>query len=284
MAKLSEKQRARLPKSAFASIDSRGRRRLPIYDEAHIRSALGRFNQVAFESDAARDQARTRLLRAAKRFGVVPVGFIEAQLRTERRRGHADAQAQRVKKLPTGVVTFVMTDIEGSTSILAELGADYASLMADVRRVLREKVRRAGGHEVEVHADDFLAAFAKAPAALDAALAIQRRMGDKAWPTKRPVRIRIGIHRGHPTLSETGYIGLSVHAVARVCQAAHGGQVLVSRSAHDAMTDELPDDVTFRSLGRRRLRGFPRPDVIYQVQAPDLPRRFPPLRTSLSRG
>jgi len=281
MAKLSDRKRAQLPKSAFAYIDSRGRRRLPIYDQAHVRSALGRFNQVAFESDAARDQARTKLLRAAKRFGVVPVGFIEAQLRTERRRGHADAQAQRVKKLPTGAVTFLMTDIEGSTSILSELGVDYGSLMADVRRVLREKVRRAGGHEVEVHADDFLAAFAKAPAALDAALAIQRRMRDKAWPSKRPVRIRIGIHRGHPTLTQTGYIGLSVHAVARVCQAAHGGQILVSRSAHDAMTDEFPDDVTFRSLGRRRLRGFPRPDVIYQVQVPDLPKKFPRLRTSI---
>jgi len=281
MAKLSAKKRAQLPKSAFAYIDSRGRRRLPIYDEAHIRSALGRFNQVAFESDAAREQARTKLLRAARKFGVLPVGFIEAQLRTERRRGHADAQAQRVKKLPAGAVTFVMTDIEGSTSLLAELEVEYAALMADVRRLLRDKVRRAGGHEVEVHADDFLAAFANAPAALDAALAIQRRMRDKAWPSKRPVRIRIGIHRGHPTVTETGYIGLSVHAVSRVCQAAHGGQILVSRSAHEAMTDELPDDVTFRSLGRRRLRGFPRPDVIYQVQAPDLPKRFPPLRTRI---
>ncbi len=284
MAKLTEKKRAQLPKSAFAYIDSHGRRRLPIFDEAHVRSALGRFNQVAFESDAARDQARTKLLRAAKRFGVVPVGFIEAQLRTERRRGHADAQARHVKKLPSGTVTFLMTDIEGSTSLLAELGVEYAALMADVRRLLRDKVRRAGGHEVEVHADEFLAAFAEAPAALDAAIGIQRRVGDKAWPSKRPVRIRIGIHRGHPTLTETGYIGLSVHAVSRVCQAAHGGQILVSRSAHEAMTDEPPDDVTFRSLGRRRLRGFPRPDVIYQVLAPDLPKRFPRLRTSLSRG
>lgn len=281
MAKLTEKKRAQLPKSAFAYIDSHGRRRLPIFDEPHVRSALSRFNQVAFESNGAREQARTKLLRAAKRFGVVPVGFIEAQLRTERRRGHADAQARQVKKLPSGTVTFLMTDIEGSTTHLADLGVEYAVFMADVRRLLREKVRRAGGHEVEVHADDFLAAFAKAPAALDAALAIQRRVRDKAWPNKRPVRIRIGIHRGHPTVTETGYIGLSVHAVSRVCEAAHGGQILVSRSAHEAMTEELPDDVTFRSLGRRRLRGFPRPDVIYQVTAPDLPKRFPPLRTRI---
>ena len=281
MAKLSDKQRALLPRNSFAYIDSRGRRRLPIYDEAHVRSALGRFNQVQFESEAAREEARIRVLRAARRFGVLPVGFIQSQLRTERRRGQADTQALRAEKWPTGAVTFLMTDIEGSTTLLADLEDRYASLLYDVRRLLRAQVRRTGGHEVEVHADELLAAFARSSAALDAALAIQRRMRDKRWPDEREIRIRIGVHRGHPTRTETGYIGLSVHAVSRVCQAAHGGQILVSRSAHEAMTDEVPDDVAFRSLGRRRLRGFPRPDLIYQVLAPDLPRRFPRLRTSI---
>jgi class 3 adenylate cyclase len=281
LAKLTDAQRAHLPRSAFAYIDSRGRRRLPIYDEAHIRSALGRFNQVQFESDAAREQARVRLLRAAKRIGVLPVGFIEAQLRTERRRGQADTHARRSASLPRGAVTFLMTDIEGSTTLLADLGDRYGALLADVRRLIRAQVRRAGGHEVEVHADDFLAAFVRAPAALDAAMAIQRRTRDKSWPEGRQVRVRIGIHRGHPTLTETGYIGLSVHAVARVCQAAHGGQILVSRSAHEAMVDPLPAGITFRDLGQHRLRGFPRPDNLYQVEAPDHSTDFPPLRTSL---
>jgi class 3 adenylate cyclase len=281
MAKLSDAQRAKLPKSAFAYIDSRGRRRLPIYDEAHIRSALGRFNQVHFESDAAREQARTRLLRAAKRIGVLPVGFIEAQLRTERRRGQEDTHARRAANLPRGAVTFLMTDIEGSTTLLADLGDRYGALLADVRRLIRAQVRRAGGHEVEVHADDFLAVFARTPASLDAALAIQRRMRDKSWPDDREVRVRIGIHRGHPTLTETGYIGLSVHAVARVCQAAHGGQILASRSAREATIVALAEGISFRDLGEHKLRGFPRPDVLYQAEAPDLPTEFPPLRTGL---
>jgi class 3 adenylate cyclase len=281
VAGLTEKQRAKLPRSAFAYVDSHGRRRLPIYDEAHVRSALSRFNQVQFETDADREAARTSLLRAAKRYGIVPVGFIEAQLRRERTRGQADAAARRAAALPTGTVTFLMSDVEGSTALLAELGEGYGAILSDVRRVIREKVRKAGGHEVEVHADEFLGVFASAPAALEAAVMIQRRMAEKAWPTRRPVQVRIGLHRGHPTLADGHYIGLSVHAVARVCQSAHGGQIVGSRSAREAMAEHAPEDVTFRSLGEHRLRGFQRPDVLYQVMGPGLKRRFPPLRTTL---
>jgi class 3 adenylate cyclase len=280
MADLSDKQRALLPKRAFAYIDSKGRRRLPIYDVAHIRSALGRFNQVQFESEAAREEALSRVLKAARRFGVLPVGFIESQLRTERRRGQADRLARRSEKWPTGTVTFLMTDIEGSTSLLADLEDRYAKLLSDVRRLLRAQVRSAGGHEVETHADELLAAFARPHSAVEAALGIQRRLRDKRWPDERQVRTRIGVHRGHPTRTETGYIGLSVHAVARVCQAAHGGQILISRSVHEAIVEGLGEEIGFRDLGQHKLRGFPRPDVLYQVEVVDLPAEFPPLRTS----
>lgn len=281
MADLSDKQRALLPKRAFAYIDSRGRRRLPIYDEAHVRSAFGRFNQVQFESEAARDEARARILRAARRFGVLPVGFIQSQLRSERRLGQADRVARRSEKWPTGSVTFLMTDIEGSTSLLAELQDRYAKLLSDVRRLLRAQVNRAGGHEVEIHADELLAAFHRPHAALEAALAIQRRMRDRRWPDERQILTRIGVHRGHPTRTETGYIGLSVHAVARLTQAAHGGQILISRSVREAVLEGLAEDIAFRELGQHKLRGFPRPDVLYQVEVVDLPADFPPLRTSL---
>ena len=270
-----------MPKSAFAYIDSRGRRRLPIYDQAHVRSALSRFNQVQFESDAARDRARSRLLLAAKRHGVVPVGFIEAQLRTERTRGQADTQAKRVAGLPSGTVTFLMTDIEGSTALLADMGVRYGALLAEIRRVQREKVRRAGGHDVEVHADEFLAVFSNPARALEAAIGIQHRFAEKDWHATGPIRVRIGVHRGHPNLTETGYIGLSVHAVSRVCQAAHGGQIVLSRSAKDGLTDGLPVGVTLRSLGQHRLRGFQRPDTLYQVVGDGLASRFPRLRTTL---
>jgi class 3 adenylate cyclase len=207
------------------------------------------------------------------------VGFIQSQLRKERTRGRNEAQDRRAASLPRGTVTFLMTDVQGSTSLLAELDDEYGPMLSDVRRLIREKVRKSGGHEVEVHADEFLAAFASAPAACEAAVMIQRRMAEKAWPSKRPVKVRIGIHRGHPNLTDGHYIGLSVHATARLCQSAHGGQVVVSRAAREAMTDGIPEGVGFRALGRHRLRGFPRPDLLYQVTAPGLRTQFPDLRT-----
>src|SRR4249919_2424850 len=116
MARLKTSERKDLPDSAFAYIDAKGRRRLPINDEAHVRNALARFERVAFEDDAARERARNRLLKAAKRYGIVPVGFITGQIRSERARP-ADRKA-----LPTGTITFLMTDIEGSTELLRRLG------------------------------------------------------------------------------------------------------------------------------------------------------------------
>src|ERR671931_2299216 len=108
MARLTSGQRAGLPDRAFAYVDARGRRRLPIHDEAHVRNALARFDRVAFEDDAARDRARKRLLNAAKKHGIVPLGFIDGQFRSERRQ----ARATNVRNLPTGEVTFLLTDIE----------------------------------------------------------------------------------------------------------------------------------------------------------------------------
>ena len=124
MAPLSAKERAQLPDSAFASIDSRGRRRLPIHDAAHVRNALARFSQVAFEDEDARDRARSRLLRAAKKHGIMPIGFISSQLQPQR-------------KLPRGHVTFLLADIEGSTELLGRLEDKYGPLLADVRRRVR---------------------------------------------------------------------------------------------------------------------------------------------------
>src|SRR5215213_9853795 len=137
MPRLSAKERAQLPDSAFAYVDSRGRRRLPIHDAAHVRNALARFSQVAFEDEDARDRARSRLLRATKKHGIMPIGFISAQL-----------QAQR--KLPRGHLTFLLTDIEGSTELLGRLDDQYAALLGDVRRVVRAAVRSGGGREVSV--------------------------------------------------------------------------------------------------------------------------------------
>ena len=267
MARLSAKERAQLPDRAFAYIDSRGRRRLPIHDAAHVRNALARFSQVAFEDEGARDQARTRLLRAAKRHGIMPIGFVNAQLQPQ-------------LKLPTGHVTFLLTDLEGSTELLGRLEDQYALLLADVRRLVRHAVRSARGHVVSARGDDVFAVFERAPAALEAALAIQRAMHAGAWPGGNDVRLRIGLHRGRPALTETGYVGLSVHTAARICFAGHGGQIVLSTAVRTAVIDSLPEGVGLSSLGAWRFRGLPEPVELFQVDAADLPADFPPPRSA----
>jgi class 3 adenylate cyclase len=268
MTPLDAKQRASLPDSAFAYIDSRGKRRLPINDAVHVRNALARFNQVVFEDDAARDNARMRLLRAAQKHGVVPIGFVRAQLQPQRR-------------LPKGHVTFLLIDLEGSTTLLARLNDRYASLIADVRRVTRGAVRQAGGREVDARADDLFAVFEQAPAAIEAALAIQRQMGTGPWPDGADVRVRIGVHSGRPTLTDTGYVGLSVHTAARICYAAHGGQIVVSSAVHSAALPSLPEGVGLRRLGAFRFQGLRDAERLYQVEAPGLLTDFPPLRAAV---
>ncbi len=268
MPPLTAKERAQLPDSAFAYIDSRGRRRLPIHDAAHVRNALARFGQVAFEDEDARDRARNRLLRAAKKHGIMPIGFISAQLQPQR-------------KLPTGNVTFLLTDIENSTELLGRLGDGYASLLTDVRRLVRGAVRQAGGREASARGDDVFAVFERAPAALEAALAIQREMKARAWPERSDVRLRIGLHRGRPALTDTGYVGISVHAAARICFAAHGGQIVLSSAVRAAVLESLPDGVGLKGLGAWRFRGLPEPVELFQVEAADLFSDFPPLRSAV---
>jgi class 3 adenylate cyclase len=268
MPPLRARERAQLPDSAFAYIDSRGRRRLPINDASHVRNALARFNQVAFEDDDARDRARLRLLRAATKYGIQPIGFISAQLEPQR-------------KLPKGQVTFLLADIEGSTELLQRLDDEYAPLLTLVRRRVREAVRRAGGREVSARGDDVFAVFEQSSAALEAALAIQRAMDAGPWPGGIAVRLRIGLHRGRPALTDTGYVGLSVHAAARICFAAHGGQIIMSSAVRAALADPLPVGVSLLSLGAWHFRGLREPFELFQVAAPDLPKDFPPLRAAV---
>lgn len=254
MAKLDAKKRTQLPDSAFAHVDAKGRRRLPINDAPHVRNALSRFNQVIFEDEAERDRARSRLLRAAAKHGIVPVGFITGQLRS-----------QGPRSLPTGAVTFLLADVEGSTGLLAQLGDRYAGLLADMRRQLRTATRRSGGREVDARADEYFAAFAHAPDAITAALAIQRSMAEHPWPDGVAVRMRIGLHSGRPTLTDSGYVGLAVHAAARICAVARGGQVIVSGKVLRALGSELPSGVRLVELGEHRLRGLPEPESLHEL-------------------
>jgi len=270
MPTLSAKQRRDLPDRAFAYIDRKGRRRLPINDEGHVRAALGRFNQVQFENDDARAEACKRLLLAARKYGIVPIGFMTRQVRA--------GSSVKTPKLPKGVVTLLFTDIEASSGLLEVLGDRYIDILNGVRSVMRDAVGSAGGAEVDARADEFFAAFPKAAAAVQAALAIQRTLRERKWPGGIKVLVRAGIHSGTPKLTEGSYVGLPVHTANRICSAAHGGQILISDHTHEAMGGSVPAGVRLRELGPFRLRGIARGHVLFQVEAPDLRATFPPPR------
>ncbi len=273
MARLSDRERAQLPDRAFAYIDAAGTRKLPIHDPAHVRNALTRFGRVRFESDEARDRARQRLLNAAKKHGIMPVGFVTGQLRSER----------RGPMLPTGAVTFVLTDIEDSTALVQALGDGYAGVLRDVRRLVAEAVAAGDGVKVDAHGDEFLAVFERPAAAVQATVALQLAIAQRAWPGGRVVRVRVGVHSGRPTLTDDGYVGLSLHAVARICTVAHGGQVIVSGQTR-AVLGDLPEGLRLSLLGSHRLTGLPRSEDLYQLGADGLPDAFPPLRLTLGRA
>jgi class 3 adenylate cyclase len=270
MAQLDARKRARLPRNAFAYIDSTGRKRLPIHDESHVRNALARFERTSFEDDAAKERARRKLLAAAKRYGIVPIGFVTGQLRAlsvenERLSSEVEARTFDVRSLPTGVVTFLLTDIEDSTGLVRRLGDRYAPLLSDLRRIQRTRIRRSGGREVDARADEFFAVFPQARSALEAARAVQRVIRERAWPDDVEVRLRIGIHSGRPTLTDTGYVGLAVHTAARVSAVAKGGQIVLSASARAALDPAHAAEAGFGSLGLHELRGLPEPIELFEA-------------------
>src|SRR5258705_155924 len=266
MSRLAASKRARLPASAFAYVDSPGRRRLPIHDEAHVRNALARFSRVGFEDEAAPERTRTRLLNAAKKYRSVPVGSINGQLQ---------APVTGAAAVPTGFGPLLMTDIEASTGLLRRLGDRYGGLLNDVRGILRAAVLRASGREIDARADEYFAVFEQAGAAIEAVVAVQRALGKRAWPDELHVRVRVGSHSGRPTLTGVGYIGLAVHTTARVCSAAHGGQIVVSSRTRAAVRTSASTGVRFRGLGRHRLPGLPDVETLFQIQAKGLRGRFP---------
>ncbi|MGH3072872.1 MAG: response regulator [Gaiellaceae bacterium] len=174
--------------------------------------------------------------------------------------------------LPTGTVTFLFADVEGSTRLAHELGGDWRPVLADIRRLLREAVSAAAGHEVDSRGDELFAAFASAAEAADAAVDAQRRLGGHNWPT--PVRVRIGLHTGSAALGEDGYVGVDVHRAFRIASAGHGGQIVASETAATALAPirEL------RDLGPWLLPDLPEPERIFQLEEPGLGGEFPPLR------
>jgi predicted ATPase len=170
-----------------------------------------------------------------------------------------------MRELPTGTVTFLFTDIEGSTRLLHELGDAYAEALAEHRRVLRDAFRRHDGVEVDTQGDAFFVAFARASDALAAAHDAQDGLAGG------PIRVRVGIHTGEPQMTPEGYVGLDVHRAARICAAGHGGQVLLSQTTRDLLDARLE----LHELGAHRLKDLTAPERLYQLGS----KEFPPLRS-----
>ncbi len=180
--------------------------------------------------------------------------------------------------LTSGKVTLLFTDIEASTRLVRALGDRWGSVLREHRRLVRTSIDEAGGREVECRADEFFAVFGRPEDAVRAAVAAQRALADHPWPPGGEVRVRIGIHTGEPEPDERNYVGLDVHRAARLGQAGHGGQVLLSEEAARLVLETAGDGYTLKELGEHELAGLPGPERIFQLVLPDLPADFPALR------
>src|SRR5947209_1923254 len=184
-----------------------------------------------------------------------------------------------MRDLPTGTVSLLFTDIEGSTRLLQQVGERYSEVLEECRQHLRAAFQQWHGYEVDTQGDAFFVAFARATDAVAAAVEAQRALGSHLWSQGVVVRVRMGIHTGEPTLSSQDYIGLDVHHAARIMSAGHGGQVLLSQTTHDLVEHNLPDDVSLRDLGTHRLKDLEQKSHLFQLIIAGLPTDFPPLKT-----
>jgi predicted ATPase/class 3 adenylate cyclase/predicted negative regulator of RcsB-dependent stress response len=178
-----------------------------------------------------------------------------------------------------GTVTLLFADLAGSTRLLAELGDAYAVVLRDYRRLMSEAAGAHQGSLVDTTGDGMFFRFPTARGALLAAVAAQRSMREHAWPESVRPEARIGIHTGEPLTSEESLVGMDVHRAARISAAGHGGQILLSLTAHDLLGGETPGGLVLRDLGEHRLKDVPRPERVFQASAADLPSEFPPIRT-----
>ena len=182
-------------------------------------------------------------------------------------------------ELPSGAVTFLFTDIEGSTQLVKQLRDRYHDTLATHQRLLREAFADHGGHEIDTQGDAFFVAFSSARDAVLAAVEGQRALDGQVWPDGAALRVRMGIHTGQATPVDGRYTGMAVHRAARICAAGHGGQVLVSQATQTLLEDEEEDlAIGLSDLGPQRLKDLDRPVHLYQVAAPGLATLFPPLR------
>ena len=177
-------------------------------------------------------------------------------------------------ELPTGTVTFLFTDVEGSTALAHRLAHDFQDILVEHRGLVRSAVAESNGVEIDVRGDEFFVAFDDAAAAAQAAIAAQLAISAHDWPQDVELRIRMGMHTGEAIYADKDYLGVDVHKAARICFAGHGGQILLSEATHEL----VPEELERRELGSYRLRGLPNSERIFQLVAPGLRTEFPALR------
>ncbi len=180
--------------------------------------------------------------------------------------------------LPSGTVTFVFSDIEGSTALLKRLGERYAGLIAEHRRIVREAFSAHGGVEIDMQGDSFFFAFARARDAATAAVEAQRAHAEHAWPDGETVRVRMGLHTGEPAVGTEGYLGVDVVRTARLCATGQGGHVLLSEATRALVGSSLPEGVSVHALGERQLKDIDEPEKVYElaIDGVDQPEVKPP--------
>jgi predicted ATPase/class 3 adenylate cyclase len=185
----------------------------------------------------------------------------------------------RLTPLPTGTVTFVFTDIEGSTRLLQSLGSDYPAVLARHHAIMRSAIAAHGGVEAGTEGDSFFVAFPSAAGAVGATVDAQRALHAEPWPGDAPVAVRMGLHTGEGTVSGDSYVGIDVHRAARIAAAGHGGQTLLSETTRALAAGSLPDGVTLTDLGEHRLKDLSGSEHLHQLVIEGLASTFPALRT-----
>jgi class 3 adenylate cyclase len=181
---------------------------------------------------------------------------------------------------PVGTVTMLFTDIEGSTTLLRSLGDRYGDLVRDHHNLLRAVAAAHSGRVVDTQGDAFFFAFPTAKEALLAGVEGQRKLSEHVWPDGVDLLVRMGMHTGEPALGSEGYLGIDVVNAARICAAAHGGQLLVSETTRALVRSDPPNGIGFRDLGEHSLKGLDHRQRLYQVEMAGMPDQFPPLRTA----
>jgi class 3 adenylate cyclase len=178
-----------------------------------------------------------------------------------------------------GTVTFLFSDIEGSTRLLERLGDRYAEVHGDHRRILREQLTSAGGKEVDTQGDAFFFSFPRAKDAVQGAVAAQRELAEHSWAEGVEVKVRMGLHTGEPTVGEEGYLGLDVVRAARICSAGHGGQILLSETTRALVGNNIPDGTEVRDLGRANLKDIQH-ERLFELSLSERSSEFPPLKAA----